>query len=57
MDGVIQQIWNEVEHSYADLPEEMRREKASEYGLTYVFRKNELNNATLFQSPRIEEFG
>jgi len=57
VDGVIQQIWNEVEHSYADLPEEMRREKASEYGLIYVFRKNELNNATLFQSPRIEEIG
>ena len=57
VDGVIQQIWNEVENTYGDLPEEMRREKAGEYGLTYVFRKNELNNATLFQSPRIEEFG
>ena len=57
VDGVIQQIWNEVEHTYADLPEEMRREKAIEYGLIYVFRKNELNNATLFQSPRIEEIG
>ena len=57
IDGVIQQIWNEVEHTYSDLPEEMRREKASEYGLIYVFRKNELSNATLFQSPRIEEIG
>jgi len=57
VDGVIQQIWNEVENSYTDLPEEMRREKAAEYGLIYVFRKNELNNATLFQSPRIEEIG
>ena len=57
VDGVIQQIWNEVEQTYADLPEEMRREKATEYGLIYVFRKNELNNATLFQSPRIEEIG
>ena len=57
VDGVIQQIWNEVENTYGDLPEEMRREKAGEYGLTYVFRKNELNNATLFQSPRIEEIG
>ena len=57
VDGVIQQIWNEVEHTYGDLPEEMRREKASEYGLIYVFRKNELNNATVFQSPRIEEIG
>jgi len=57
VDGVIQQIWNEVEHTYGDLPEEMRREKASEYGLIYVFRKNELNNTTVFQSPRIEEIG
>ena len=54
VDGVIQQLWNEVEHSYTDLPEEMRREKATEYGLVYVFRKSELSSPTLFQSPRIE---
>jgi hypothetical protein len=53
VDGVIQQIWNEVENTFNDLPEEMRREKASEYGLVYVFRKNELNNTSLFQSSRI----
>ncbi len=53
VDGVIQQIWNEVEDTFNDLPEEMRREKASEYGLVYVFRKNELNNINLFQSSRI----
>jgi len=57
VDSVIQQIWNEVEQTYSDLPEEMRREKASEYGLVYVYRKNELSNATQFQSPRIEEIG
>jgi len=57
VDGVIQQVWNEVEHSYTDLPEEMKREKASDYGLVYVFRKNELNNFNHFQSPRIEDFG
>jgi len=57
VDGVIQQIWNEVELTYSDLPEEMRREKATEYGLIYVFRKTELNNATQFQSPRVEEIG
>lgn len=55
IDRLIQQIWNEVEHTYMDLPEEMRREKASEYGLVYVFRKNELNNATVFQSRRVED--
>lgn len=57
VDGVIQQVWNEVEDTFNDLPEEMRREKASEYGLVYVFRKNELNNPSFFQSPRIEEIG
>ena len=36
VDGVIQQIWNEVEKSFGDLPEEMRREKATDYGLVYV---------------------
>jgi len=57
IDNVIQQVWNEVEHTYQDLPEEMRREKAMEYGLVYVFRKNELNNSTLFQTHRVEEIG
>jgi len=57
VDGVIQKIWNEVENTYNELPEEMRREKSSEYGLVYVFRKNELNNVNHFQSPRIEEIG
>ena len=57
VDGVIQQIWNEVESSFSDLPEEMRREKAGTYGLVYVFRKNEISNTNLFQSPRIGEIG
>jgi len=57
VDTVIQQIWNEVEDTFNELPEELRREKASEYGLVYVFRKNELNTANLFQSPRIGEGG
>ncbi len=57
VDGVIQQLWNEVENSFADLPEEMRREKATNYGLVYVFRKNEISSTTVFQSPRIEETG
>lgn len=57
VDAVIQQIWNEVEETYDDLPEEMRREKAQDYGLIYVFRKTEMNNATVFQSSRIEGTG
>jgi hypothetical protein len=57
VDAIIQQIWNEVEHTFEDLPEEMRREKAMEYGLVYVFRKNEVANVTLFQTHRVEEIG
>ena len=57
VDLVIQQIWNEVEGTYEDLPEEMRREKASDYGLVYVFRKNELSNANVFQASRMEGIG
>lgn len=53
VDLVIQQLWNEVENTFVDLPEEMRREKATDYGLVYVFRKNEINNANHFQSSRI----
>jgi len=57
VDNLIQQIWNEVEETFYDLPEEIRREKACEYGLVYVFRKNEQFNANLFQSPRVGEAG
>jgi hypothetical protein len=53
-DAIIQQVWNEVEQTYSDLPEEMRREKAGEYGLVYVFRKNEINNPTIFQSRQTQ---
>jgi hypothetical protein len=53
VDGIIQQIWNEVEETYEDLSEEIRREKATEYGLVYVFRKNEMNNTTLYQNRQI----
>ncbi len=57
VDLVIQQVWNEVEGTYGDLPEEMRRDKASDYGLVYVFRKNELNNSNVFQTSRMEGIG
>lgn len=53
VDGVIQQIWNEVEDTFQDLPEEIKREKATEYGLVYVFRKSELANFTVFEQSRM----
>lgn len=52
-DDIILHIWNEVEESFKDLPDDLRREKAVEYGLVYVFRKNELNEQDFFSSRRM----
>lgn len=41
-DDIILNIWNEVEEHYKDLDSEERRVKGKDYGLVYVFRKNEL---------------
>ena len=41
-DDIILRIWNEVEDHFNNLPENMKRDEASQYGLVYVFRKNEL---------------
>jgi hypothetical protein len=41
-DELIQEMWNEVEASMAHLSDdEERREKASEYGIVYVYRASE----------------
>lgn len=37
-DDIILNIWNEVEEYFSDLPDDLKREKAMEYGLTYVYR-------------------
>ena len=41
-DKLIQQTWNEIEASFKQLPEQEMREKASSYGIIYVFRPSEL---------------
>jgi len=41
-DEIILTIWNEVENSFKDLPDDLKREKACEYGLVYVYRKTEV---------------
>jgi hypothetical protein len=48
-DNLVAKVWDEVEENYRELPDEIRREKAKEYGLIYVFRKNELRNVTLLE--------
>ncbi len=47
VDGIISQIWNEVEVHYQDLPEEAKRSNAKIYGIVYFFRKNELQPKSL----------
>ena len=40
-DDIILNIWNEVEESFAALPDDLKREKSSVYGVTYVYRPME----------------
>jgi hypothetical protein len=47
-DELIAKIWDEVEATYRELPDDLRRERSKEYGLIYVFRKNELRSMTVF---------
>lgn len=48
-DQIILNVWNDVEESYSELPEDLKREKAQKYGLVYVYRKNEIGRISLFK--------
>ena len=43
-DNVISLVWDEIEETYKNLPEDTRREKCIDYGIVYVYRKNELSS-------------
>jgi hypothetical protein len=43
-DEIILSVWNEVEKTFADLTDDEMREKAAEYGVSYVYRRNESRN-------------
>ena len=47
-DDIILNVWNEVEKYFADLPDDRMREKAAEYGVSYVYRRNELRQLSVF---------
>ena len=53
-DEIILNVWNEVENSFKNLPEDLKREKAKNYGLVYVFRKNEIRKIN-FLKPTAHE--
>jgi len=44
-DDIILQVWNEVETSLVNLPEEIRKRECEDYGLVYIYRKCELEKA------------
>jgi len=49
-DNIIANVWNEVENHFENLSENEKRVKAEEYGLSYVFRKNELRKPELLEN-------
>lgn len=46
-DEIILQIWNEVETTHNQFPEEVRKTMSEEYGLVYFYRKNEIDKAAI----------
>jgi len=55
-DEIILAIWNEVEESYKNDTEKARRDKAIEYGLIYVYRKNELKTISIMEKHQLKLF-
>jgi hypothetical protein len=53
-DNIIVQVWNEVEESFRDLPDDLKREKAKEYGIVYVYRKNEARSLSFYPVMRTD---
>ena len=47
-DEIIVNIWDEVEKTFSNDPDEVKRENAKEYGVVYVWRKNELGSLNFF---------
>lgn len=51
-DDIILAVWNEVENTFSNLDENEKRKKAQEYGLSYVYRKSELNKETISEEEQ-----
>jgi hypothetical protein len=52
-DELIAKIWNEVEDTFGKLPDDLKRERSKEYGLIYVYRKNEIRDIQLLKDESI----
>ncbi len=53
-DEIILDIWNEVEESFKNIPDHERREQAQEYGLVYVYRKNEIKGLQMLERGYVD---
>jgi len=49
-DEIISNIWDEVENYYKNLPAEEKRSLCKEYGIIYVYRKEELQKLKLISN-------
>ncbi|MGI6338247.1 MAG: hypothetical protein ACOXZV_02595 [Bacteroidales bacterium] len=45
-DEIIVKVWNEIEQTHRDLPENIRMAENESYGIVYFYRKGELNKAS-----------
>ncbi len=48
-DEIILKLWNEIETSHGNLPDERKKEMNEDYGLVYFYRKNELSNVASYK--------
>ncbi|HAB54344.1 MAG TPA: hypothetical protein DCE80_19550, partial [Ignavibacteriales bacterium] len=55
-DQIILNVWNEVEETFDLLPEDIRREKASKYGVTYVYRPHERDELQQIPEDIVNDF-
>lgn len=53
-DEIILDIWNEVEETFKNLPDHERREQAQDYGLVYVYRKNEIKGLQMLEKGFVD---
>lgn len=53
-DDIILNVWNEVEETFSEFPEDIKRDNAQQYGVVYVYRKNEIGKISLFKNSNLE---
>jgi hypothetical protein len=49
-DELILQLWNEIENTHSNLPEDIRKTRSEEYGLVYFYRKSELDKVNVIET-------